>query len=614
VPRIRQARDLRGVLRARLVSADWTWLIDRLRPSLSLQLVGMLCLALGSVLSLLDPLLMKWLIDTVFPRKNVLFLGLTVVAFLVIYVSRVYFQNTASLFTFRVGQRLALALRIEIFAHLETLGMRFYKEHPVGDLVQRLERDIDVICDQGADVLPALLRMFLVLGLVLATMFALSWRLAVPLLPLLLLFFLVRHHYRGQLQEAAEGVREVAARQSNVVTEALGAVTQIQLLGCQRRIIRRYVEALVKTIRATTRRRVMEFEFSFCSMLVVTIGAMTILGYGGYQVILGTLTVGGLVAFYGYVLRLFEPLSTAVELFARLHRVRASVARLIQLQATAPEVADAEGAMPLTPASNYDLCFHRMSFSYGSSIPTIKDLSFRTESGQTLFVVGSSGGGKSTIVRLLCRLYDANEGAVELNGSDVRTLTLASLRERISTVPQEPILFSATLRDNLLLAKPDAGEQELHEAAETCCLLEVIQRLPAAWDELLGPLGSRLSGGERQRVALARALLQQRPILILDEATSALDAETEAQVLTRIRDYARSRLLIVISHRLANATLADRILVMERGRIVEEGGHAELLRKDGRYAHLWKHAQRRPKQDEAVLVDGVTVETGVVGG
>jgi ABC-type multidrug transport system fused ATPase/permease subunit len=339
-------------------------------------------------------------------------------------------------------------------------------------------------------------------------------------------------------------------------------------------------------------------EFSFVSMLVVTTGGMTILGYGGYLVIQGLLTVGGLVAFYSYVLRLFEPLSTAIELFARLHRIRASLRRLRVLRTVEPEVRDLAGAIPLEPNARYHLSFRNVCFGYEAGLPTIEDVTLSMKSGEVVFFVGPSGSGKSTLVRLLCRLHDVANGSIDLNGTDIRRVTLASLRSSISAVPQEPVLFSASLRDNLLLASPGATEERLFSAAKAACLNDVIEGLPRGWDEVLGPLGSRLSGGERQRVALARAVLQERPILVLDEATSALDAQTEARILGNIRQYARNRILLVVSHRLASAPLADRVVVVEQGRIVEQGSHSELLRKDGRYAGLWKHARKRTDDAE----------------
>src|ERR1700722_7369328 len=209
--------------------SDWKWLLQRLGAFWTLQLLGIVCVAISSTLSLLDPLIMKWLIDSVLPHKNFLYLGLAVAGALGAYVGRVLFQNWATLCTFGGGQRLALKVRIELFVHLERLTARFYRDNPIGDLVQRLDRDVDVICEQATDLVPALLRMVLVLVLVIITMFTLSWRLAAPLLPLLPLFLLVRHRFRGPLQRAADEFREVAGQQSKVLTEFLGAMVQIQL-------------------------------------------------------------------------------------------------------------------------------------------------------------------------------------------------------------------------------------------------------------------------------------------------------------------------------------------------------------------------------------------------
>jgi ABC-type multidrug transport system fused ATPase/permease subunit len=561
--------------------SDWKWLIERLRAFWKLQLPAVICVAVGCTLSLLDPLLMKWVIDVVLPRKNFLYLGLVVFGVLAAYVGRVFFQNWATLCTFAVGQKLGLKLRVELFEHLERMTPRFYRAHPIGDLVQRLDRDVDVLCEQGTDLVPTLLRMLLTLILVVMTVFLLSWRLGALLIPLLPLLLTVRYRYRKPLQRAAEAVREVAGRQANLLTEFLGAMAQIQLLCSERRIARRYMQGLADAVRSTARRRTLEMEFSFVSMLVVTTGGMTLLGYGGFLVIRGLLTVGGLVAFYSYVLRLFEPLSTAIELFARLHRIRASLRRLTSLKMLGPDVFESPDSRALARFDNCAHVYRGVCFHYETGLRTIDTVHFRVFSGEVVFVVGPSGSGKSTLVKLLCRLHDVTAGLIELNGNDIRNLTLGSLRRSVSAVPQEPVLFSVSVREHLLLARPEADEQQLCDAAAVTSLNEVIAGLPHGWDEVLGPLGCRLSGGERQRVALARAILQERPILVLDEATSALDAQTEARVLTRIREYTRKRIVIVVSHRITSAPLADRIIVMARGRIVQQGSHQELIRKDG---------------------------------
>jgi subfamily B ATP-binding cassette protein MsbA len=296
------------------------------------------------------------------------------------------------------------------------------------------------------------------------------------------------------------------------------------------------------------------------------LGMASVLSYGGYQVITGTLTAGSLIAFYGYTLQLFVPLYGVVDIYSKFQRAGASVRRLMEISEADVILRDHPGALVLEPGV---IELNDVSFSYRADRPVLEALSMRVNPGERVALAGTSGNGKSTIARLLARLYDARSGTVSINGTDVRDIKLKSLRSSVIFVPQDPVLFDLTLRENLLYGNSGATATELTEVARLAQLETVIERLPNGWNEPLGPRGNRLSGGERQRVALARALLQRPRILILDECTSALDATTEKQLLTELDRHLKTTTTIIISHRPLPVQWADRVVHMQYGAIVD---------------------------------------------
>jgi ABC-type multidrug transport system fused ATPase/permease subunit len=345
---------------------------------------------------------------------------------------------------------------------------------------------------------------------------------------------------------------------------------------------------------------------------VVGLGTALIIGYGGSRVIVGTLSAGSLVAFYSYIGQIFSPMSTATELYARLTRVRASVRRLMDLEYEPNPITDDKTAEPLPATPGLIVCTD-VSFDYGrastitvnggdpnsvagvtdAGMGTLRGIDFDARAGERVAVVGESGCGKSSLLKLIPRLYDATAGRVEIDGRDVRTLRLRDLRRAVSFVPQEPVLFHGTLYDNLRHGAPGSTRRDMARAAWIACLTDVVSRLPNGWDAELGPMGVGLSGGEKQRVAITRALLQRRPILILDEATSALDAPTEHRILSRLERWCAGRIVIIVSHRLSAARWATRVVVMHHGEIVEDGTHDTLYRPGTHYHALWQRADTR---------------------
>ncbi len=321
-------------------------------------------------------------------------------------------------------------------------------------------------------------------------------------------------------------------------------------------------------------------------MAVIAVGTITILGYGGYQVFAGTLTIGGLVAFYSYVARVFDPLSAAVEIYSRINRLGTSIRRILEVIEMIPSVPEGPTAVHFPSSIRGHIEMRGVSFSYRNGPPALDGLDLRLQPGEKVALVGVSGSGKSTVTKLIARLYDVSQGAVCIDGIDVRNVRLESLRTKISYLMQEAVLFDRTLKENLLMGKPSATVHELHRAIEITDLEELLQRLPLCWDAPMGPRGNTLSGGERQRVALARAVLQNPSLLLLDESTSALDVPREQRVLVNLAHHFPHQTIIFVSHRISALDWVDRIVVLSKGVIQEQGTHDHLMRLGGLYSHL----------------------------
>jgi len=347
-----------------------------------------------------------------------------------------------------------------------------------------------------------------------------------------------------------------------------------------------FLERAKARVAALNHRNVIEILFRTSYMAVIALGTIAILGYGSYQVFVGALTVGGLVASYSYMARLFDPLNAAVEIYSRLNRMSTSIGRILAVIDIAPSVAEKQDAVYLPcPMKGYvemkDVCF-----SYRTGQPVLHKIDFKLGAGEKVALVGISGSGKSTVAKLIARLYDTERGTVCIDGTDVRSVRLASLRTRICYVMQEGILFDRTLKENLMLGRPTATTKELRRVIEIADLEELLRRLPKGWDTSLGPRGNALSGGERQRVSLARAVLQHPSLLLLDEATSALDAPSEQRIFSNLARCFPNQTILFISHRIAALKWVDRILVLNQGVVEDQGTHEQLIARSGLYLCL----------------------------
>ena len=584
-----------------VVSHEVRWLGRQVLPLMRLNLLGLLSIVAASVLTLLDPLIIKWLIDEALAKGSVGLLLLGALGFGAAYFGQLAFSYAAYLFGFVVSQKMIFRIRVALIRRLHVLSARYYENTPVGEILYRVEQDVDRVGELGGDVLPSVIRMAVVAVMVLVTMCVLNVHLTVMVMPLLPLFYFLQRRYLSPLTVAAETTQRQMGVISSFLQEHLFGMLQLQLLNRTGTHGRKFARSLAAGAKVQTAQRLAEVRFSAASMSVIVLGSTLILGYGGYDVIRHRLTVGGLVAFYSYVIRLFEPMSVAVDLQSRLQRVGASIRRIVEVVGNEEVVAsNGQPKQRLTRESGARLEFREVCFSYGRDRTVLDCLSFCVCRGEKVALVGISGCGKSTIGHLATRLYDPDAGSVLIDGMDLRDLGQRNLRSVVSVVPQEPVLFDATMRENLLYGDPSATSRDLEQVVSLAQLHDVIRKLPRGFEEPLGPMGRKLSGGEKKRVALARAFLQKPQILILDEVTSALDGPTVARMLEALDHFRQGRSVVLISHKPSAISWADRIVLLDKGRIVDQGKHGELMRRCELYRRLYRGQSRESSTPAAI--------------
>ena len=562
------------------------WFFRQLSPLLPAYSLSVLLVVLSSVMFLLDPLLMKWLIDRVLPAKNFRLLLFAAGGFFALYVFRLGFFTLSELVNFQTIQKLVLRMRLNILEQMNRLSADYHEATPVGERLYRVEQDVDQVAEVGSNLVPFLLQTVFKALFVMGTMLSLDFKLTCIVLPLMPLFFVFRKKFEGPLRRASDSVQERAAEENSFLQEHLSSVIQVQLLHQEENQKQAFLHRAVNRMKALNHRELVEVMFSTCYMGMIALGTIAILGYGGYQVFVGALTIGGVVAFYSYVGALFDPLGSAVHIYSQLNRLGTNIRRVLEVIEQPPGVPEMPNAIHFpSPVRGYveldDVCF-----SYRDHTRVLEGIRLKLEPGEKVALVGMSGSGKSTIAKLIARLYDADRGAVYVDGLDVRNVRLESLRTKVCYLLQDAVLFDRTLNENLLLGNPSATMKELQRAAEIAGLKELLRRLPEGWDTPVGPRGNALSGGERQRVALARAVLQNPSILLLDESTSALDAPSERKVFMNLAEHFPDRTMVFVSHRIAALKWVDRIIVLNRGVIEEQGTHDELIRTGGLYTHL----------------------------
>jgi len=543
------------------------------RPLLGATIWALVLTVFATLARLAVPLVLRSGIDNGVTSGDLKVVVEATAVYLVLLVGQYYSQRFSMYQVAAVGERYLQGMRVRVFRHMMSLDIAFFSRSKVGVLVSRMTSDVEALTafvDQGA--ISVITSVLMVVGVTVA-MFSIDAGLAWTVLTLLPALVVVSIVFRAYANRAYEAIREQIGRVLGTLQEGISGVRVVQAYTQERRqllefgrVNQKYFEANLQAARA--------IASYFPSVdFIATVGTALVLLFGGRRVLAGDLSFGSLVALLLYLGYFFDPIVQLSNVYNLLQAALAALGKLFGILDTEPEIAPAEVAVPIPNEACGEITFQNVTFGYRPDLPVLHDIDLAIGCGERIAVVGETGAGKSTIAKLTVRFYDPTEGRV-------------ALRRSISMVPQEGFLFSGSLRDNLSFARHDIGDDELWHICESMGISEWVRSLPERLDTDVRERGSRLSSGERQLVALARAFVANPAVVVLDEATSNLDPETEGIVESALDHLLRGRTAIVIAHRLTTAQRADRVIVMDGGRIVEQGSHQELLAVGGQYTHL----------------------------
>jgi ATP-binding cassette, subfamily B, bacterial len=572
-----------------------------LRPHAKKLAVALACVVAGGAASLLQPWPMKLLFDHVGggkagrgigsrvlpagmnPHGVLLVVAISAVAIAVVNALCSYAQKWA---TTSVGQRVTHELRTRLYAHVQSLSMDYHTSRKTGDLIARLTSDVDAVQSFAvSSLLDGVVDCLTLVGMF-TVMFFLNWRFTIIALSVAPVLFAVTYYYTRRSKRASRELRRNEGEIVSLLQEVLSAIAVVKAFGQEERESRRLEARSAQTVEIALRARSTKAMLSPLAEVVAAIGTALMLWYGGDLVVTGRLSAGSLVVLVWYLGKMYKPMQDFARLTDSYAKAAVSYERLREVFDTQPTVGDLPAGRSAKDIRG-DIEFQNVNFSYIPGRPTLRDLNFLVPAGQMTALVGPNGSGKSTIAALVGRFYDPDSGAVKLDGVDLRQYCLHGLQEQISFVLQDSVLFNASIRENIAYGKPDATPEEIQRATNLANVDEFVSKLPDGLDTFVGERGVMLSGGQRQRIAIARAIVRESPILILDEPSSGLDAVSEALVFEAIERLIEGKSALVIAHRFSTVRRAALILVVEEGRIVEQGTHDQLLQRGGLYTQLF---------------------------
>lgn len=552
------------------------------------MLLALSCLVGAKLANVAVPLVFKEMIDGLSPGEQLLALP---VGLLLLYgalrFSTSLFTELREIFFARVTQQAVRRIALEVFRHLHALSLRFHLERQTGGVSRDIERGTRSISSLISytlySILPTLVEVSLVLGILFVEYDAVFALITATSLLAYIVFTVLVSNWRIAIRRAMNDTDSAA--NTRAVDSLLNYET-VKYFNNEEYEARRYDEQLRKWEDAATTSQTSLSWLNLGQQAIIAVGVTAMMWRAASGVVDGTMTIGDLVLVNAFLIQLYVPLNFLGIVYREIRQALTDIERMFNLLAVNREVADAADAEEL-PDGPLAVSFDRVSFAYDRERPILHDVSFSIAPGKRVAVVGHSGAGKSTLARLLFRFYDIDSGAIMIGGNEIRKLKQNSLRQAIGIVPQDTVLFNDTIRYNIRYGSPDASDAEVEAVARAAQLHDFISKLPEGYESRVGERGLKLSGGEKQRVAIARALLKDPPILIFDEATSALDSQTEKAIQGSLEAAARGRTTLVIAHRLSTVMDADEILVMDGGRVVEQGSHNALLAQAGLYAGMW---------------------------
>ncbi len=569
-------------------------LLNYVRPYLPRLLLAVLCTCLAAGCNLYLPWIIKDVVDKVLVQKDVKMLYLIAASIVVVFIIRGLFFYGQSYLMSWVGQRVVIDIRGAIFRKLQRLSMSFYDKNKTGTIMSYVTNDVAALQVAMVDKAVELVTEGLVLIGSIAAMLWLDWKLTLftfCTFPVVLWFM---DFFGKKIRRNGGRIQECTAELTSVLQEVVSSARVVKSFVREDYEIKRFDAQNMTNFYANMKNIKLNALLTPTVELVAAIGVTVVMWYGGMSVINGAITAGSLVAFLVYAVNIANPIKRLTKVVASIQQALAAGERVFGILDLEENIKELPSAKLLPPVQGY-VEFKHVDFAYNKDEQVIEDLSFKVNRGQIVAIVGPSGAGKSTIASLLPRFYDVTNGSIVIDGMDIRDVTLNSLREQVGIVPQETLLFNGSVYDNILYGRLDATKEEVEAAAKAANAHDFIMGLPEGYDTMLGDRGVNISGGQRQRISIARAILKNPQILILDEATSALDTESERIVQEALDRLMVGRTSFVIAHRLSTIKNADRILVMEKGRLVEDGSHEELMAQEGLYAHLYR-IQYRSKE------------------
>jgi ATP-binding cassette, subfamily B, bacterial len=585
---------------------------DLLRPHSKALALGLLAVVGEGVANLLEPWPLKIVFDSVLRSRPVhgwlnqliqstagqdkmAVLKFAAAAVILIAVVGAVCSYTEKYTTTSVGQWVMHDLRRTLYSHIQRLSLAYHDQKQTGDLISRVTSDIDAIQSFIASgLLGALVNCLTLVGMV-GVMFYINWRFTLVALSVAPVLFTVVYTYTRRIKKAAREVRKKEGEIVSVLEEVISSIRVVKAFAREDYEQRRLEEESLEGVEIALRARGLKAKLSPFVEVIVAVGTCLVLWFGAGMVLNGSLSAGSLIIFIMYLSKMYKPMQELSKMTDTYSKAAVGYERILEVLETDQQVKDLPGAR-LAPRFKGRIEFERVHFAYTPGGPVLKGVSFRVEPGQLAALVGPTGAGKTTIISLIARFYDPDSGAVKIDGSDVRRFRQKSLRQQISFVLQETLLFRAPVWQNIAYGRPDASRSEILRAAELANAHEFIEKLPEGYDTMVGERGVTLSGGQRQRIAIARAIIRHTPILIMDEPTSGLDAASEQLVLEALERLMEGRTSIVIAHRLSTIRRAGVIFVVDDGRIVESGNHEGLLNRDGLYAALYEAQFQRQEE------------------
>lgn len=561
-------------------------LLRYLRPYIPQTAMAIACMLLATSASLYVPWIVRDVIDGVLVNKDILLLNAITAGILLVFALRGFFVYGQNYLMSYVSQKVVIDLRESLFRHFQRLSISYFDRSRTGKVLSYMTNDVGALQGALAQNVIELSTESLTLVGSLGAMFYLHWQLALLTLITIPLVAQAMKLFGKKLRKASGMMQQRAAEITSVLQEMIVSIRLIRLFVREDYEIGRFIRENENNFSAQMKAAQLSATLTPVIEFLAAIGVTVIIWYGGREVINGNLTSGSLIAFLVYTVNITNPVKRLGNVYGSIQRAVAAAERVFEVLDTLPEIQDDFDAKEL-PVVKGQVEFENVMFEYRSGEPALCNLSIKVPPGQVLAIVGPSGAGKSTIANLLPRFYDPQQGRIKIDGRDIRHVTVRSLREQIAMVPQDTILFSASIYENILYGRLDASAAEVTAAAYSANAHDFILQMPLGYDTQIGERGCQLSGGQRQRIAIARAILKDPRILILDEATSALDAESERVVQDALDKLMVGRTTFMVAHRLSTIQRADKILVMDKGRLVECGNHTELLAAGGLYCKLY---------------------------